>query len=75
MSVGKFLLAAAAVSMTVSPALAAPAATAKVERASTKVDKDSKLGGSGFIIAALAAAAVVAGIIIVADEDDSPDSN
>ena len=74
----KFLLAAAAVSMTASPVLAAnPAAKLSVApasaRASAKAGK-SELAGGGIVVAIIAAAAVIAGIIIVADNDDDPNS-
>lgn len=78
MRLKKFMLAAAAVSMTASPVLAAnPAAKLSVApasaRASAKADKSDLFGG-GFLVAAIAAAAVIAGIIIIADNDDDPDS-
>lgn len=80
MRIGKFLLAAAAASMTVAPAMAAnPAAGLSVSssvRAGSVTANDSKLRGrgGGFIIAILAAAAVIVGIIIIVDSDDDPDS-
>lgn len=78
MRLKKFMLAAAAVSMTASPVLAAnPAAKLSVAPASARAaasQGDSKLHGGGFIVAALAAAAVIAGIIIVADNDDKAKS-
>lgn len=78
MRLNKFLLAAAAVSMTASPVLAAnPAAKLSVAPKSARAAADegeSKLAGGGFIVAALAAAAVIAGIIIVADNNDSAGS-
>ena len=75
----KILLAAAAVTMTASPVLAAaanPAAKLSVSapasaRVGAKAGK-SKVAG-GLLIALLAAAAVVAGVVIVASDDD--DSN
>ncbi len=79
MKLAKYLAAVAAVSMTVAPALAAPANPAaslsvvKSVRATSAQGKD-KLAGGGIIVAVIAAAAVVAGIVIVADDDDS-DSN
>lgn len=75
MRVVKFLIVAAAASMTVAPALAAPAnpaaslSIAKSVRTGTVAGKKSKMGGSGFVIAAIAAAAVVAGIVVVATDD------
>ena len=77
MRFNKFMLAAAAVTMTASPVLAAnPAAKLSVAPAArASADQgESKLAGGGFIVAALAAAAVIAGIIIVADNDDSAGS-
>lgn len=78
MRLNKFMLAAAAVSMTASPVLAAnPAASLSVAPASARAsaDKgDADLAGGGFIVAIIAAAAVIAGIIILADNDDDADS-
>lgn len=78
MRLNKFLLAAAAVSMTASPVLAAsPAGKLSVApasaRASAKAGK-AELAGGGFVVAIIAAAAVIAGIIIVANNDDDPKS-
>ena len=79
MRLGKYLFAAAAVSMTVAPAMAAnPAASLSVSksvRASAPAAKKNGLAGGGILVAVLAAAAVVAGIVVVADSDDSADSN
>ncbi len=80
MRLGKYLMAAAAATMAVAPAMAAPAnpatslSVAKSARAGTTTAKKNELAGGGIIIAIIAAAAVVAGIIIVADNNDSPDS-
>ena len=79
MRIAKYLAAVAAVSMTVAPAMAAPASpavhsSAKAVRAGTPVASKEKLAGGGIIIAVLAAAAVIAGIIVIADSDDDPDS-
>lgn len=78
MRLNKFMLAAAVVSMTASPVLAAnPAASLSVAPASARASADkgeAGLGGGGFLVAAIAAAAVIAGIIIIADNDDDPDS-
>lgn len=66
------MLAAAAISMTASPVLAAsPAAKLSVAsaRASAK-EGESKLAGTGLIIA-LVVAAVVA-IVVIADDSNSP---
>ena len=75
MRLKKLMLAAAAVSMTASPVLAAnPASKLSVASARASADAgESELGG-GFLVAAIAAAAVIAGIIIMADNDDDPDS-
>ena len=81
MKIAKLMLAAAAASMTVAPAMAAPAnpaaslSVAKSVRAGSATAKDSQAVGGGVIVAVLAAAAVIAGIIIVADSDDNSDSN
>jgi hypothetical protein len=77
MRLGKYFLTAAAATMAVAPAMAAPAnlSVAKsVRTGSVSADKN-KLAGGGIIVAILAAAAVVAGIVIVADNDDDADSN
>lgn len=78
MRLNKFMLAAAVVSMTASPVLAAnPAASLSVAPASARAGADkgnSELAGGGFLVAAIAAAAVIAGIIIIADNNDDPDS-
>lgn len=81
MRVAKFLMAAAAATMVVAPAMAAPVnpaaglSVAKSVRAGSPTTKKSELAGGGFIVAIIAAAAIVAGIIIVADSDDDADSN
>jgi hypothetical protein len=74
MRLGKYLLTAAAATMAVAPAMAAPVATKSV-RAGAVADSKDKVAGSGIIVAVLAAAAVVAGIVVVADSDDDADSN
>lgn len=80
MRFGKILLAAAAVSMAATPALAAPAnpaaslSVSKSVRAGSSANGKSELAGGGVIIAVLAVAAVIAGIVVIADDDDSPDS-
>jgi len=74
-------MAAAAATMAVAPAVAAPAnpaaslSVAKSVRATSASGKKNELAGGGVIVAVLAAAAVVAGIVIVADSDDNSDSN
>ena len=78
---GKYLLTAAAATMAVAPAVAAPANSAaslsvsKSVRAGSVSAKKNNVAGGGIIVAVLAAAAVVAGIVIVADNDDDSDSN
>ena len=78
MRLKKLMLAAAVVSMTASPVLAAnPAASLSVAPASARAsaDKgDSEFLGGGILVAVFAAAAVIAGIVIIADNDDDPDS-
>ena len=80
MRLGKYLMAAAAATMAVAPAMAAPAGPAaglsvtKSVRAGSKTARNSDLAGGGAIVAIIAAALVIAGIVIVADEDDSPKS-
>jgi len=82
MALGKYLLAAAAASLAITPAVAAsanPAASlsvAKPARAGTKAGKDSQIAGLGgpIIFAVAAVAAVVVAIVLVDDDDDS-DSN
>ncbi|MEG3161064.1 hypothetical protein U1763_11175 [Sphingomonas sp. LB2R24] len=73
MRLGKYILTAAAATMAVAPAMAAPASQ-PVRSGSVSADKN-ELAGGGVIVAILAAAAVVAGIVIVADNDDNSDSN
>lgn len=78
MRLNKVLLAAAAVSMTASPVLAAnPAAKLSVAPASARASANtgkSELAGGGFVVAIIAAAAVIAGIVIIADNNDKPSS-
>ncbi|MEH3158655.1 MAG: hypothetical protein PGN08_06735 [Sphingomonas taxi] len=74
-------MAAAAATMAVAPAVAAPAnpaaslSVAKSVRTGSASAKKNELAGGGIVIALIAAAAVVAGIVVVADSDDSADSN
>ena len=81
MKLSKYLLAAAAASMSVAPAMADPAnpaaslSVAKSVRVGSASAKSNDLVGGGIFIAVLAAAAVIVGIVIVADSDDEPDSN
>ena len=69
MRLGKFIAAAAAVSMAAAPALAAPANPAaslsisSSVRASAPSAKSSKLHGSGVVVAVIALAAIVGGIV------------
>lgn len=81
MRLGKYIMAAAAATMAVAPAMAAPVnpaaslSVSKSVRTGSVSAKKDKLAGGGIIVAILAAAAVVAGIVIVADSDDDADSN
>ncbi|RDE06111.1 hypothetical protein DVW87_10025 [Sphingomonas aracearum] len=75
-------MAAAAVSMSAAPALAAPAnpaaslSVAKSVRAGTSAGKKNNVVAAGVIVAVLAAAAVAVGVVVVADDDgDDSDSN
>ena len=80
MRFGKILLAAAAVSMVATPALAAPAnpaaslSVSKSVRAGSATNGKSKMAQGGIIIAVLAAAAVIAGIVVIADDNGKSDS-
>jgi len=80
MRFGKFVMAAAAATMAVAPAVAAPAnpaaslSVSKSVRAGSASAKKNELAGGGIVIALIAAAAVVAGIVVVADSDDSSES-
>lgn len=78
MRLGNYLLAAAAATMAVSPAMAAPTAMTtpltRSVRAGTPTADGSDLRGGGVFIALIAAAAVIAGIIIVALDDNNNDS-
>jgi hypothetical protein len=80
MRFGKSLLAAAAISMAATPALAAPAnvaaslSVAQSARVGSATSQKNELAGGGIVIAVLAVAAVIAGIVIIADDNDSPDS-
>jgi len=81
MRLGKYLLTAAAATMAVAPAMAAPVNSAaslsvsKSVRTGSVSAKKNEVAGGGIIVAVLAAAAVVGGIVIVADNDDDSDSN
>ena len=80
MRFASYLMAAAATTMAVAPAVAAPAnpasslSVAKSVRVGTPTTAKNKAMGGGVIIAVLAAAAVIAGIVVVAQEDDKTDS-
>lgn len=79
MRLGKYLMAAAAATMAVAPAVAAPTsatslASAKSARAGSLSANKSELAGGGGIVAVIAAVLVIIGIVIVADEKDSPRS-
>lgn len=81
MRLTKYLMAAAAVSMTVAPAMAAPVnpaaslSVSKSIRAGTTTASENDALGGGILIAVLAAAAVIGGIVIIADGDDDNDSD
>ena len=82
MRLGKYLMAAAAATMAVAPAVAAPAnpaaslSVAKSVRAGSVSGKKNELAGGGILIAVLAVAAVAAGIVVVADDNSGrADSN
>lgn len=81
MRLGKYLLAAAAASMAVVPAMAAPAnpaaslSVAKSARAGSTSAKKNDLAGGGLIVAVLAAVAVGVGIYVAVDNGNgNPDS-
>ena len=82
MRLGKYLMAAAAATMAVAPAVAAPAnpaaslSVAKSVRTGSVSGKTNELAGGGILIAVLAVAAVAAGIVVVADDNSGKaDSN
>ena len=80
MKLTTYLAAAAALSMTTAPAIAAanPAASlavAKAARASAPGAKKSKLQGSGIFLAIGALAIIAGGIYIAVDDNDDSDSN
>ena len=81
MRLGKYLMAAAAATMAVAPAVAAPANPAaslsvvKSARAGSKASGRSDLAGGGFIVAIIAGALVIAGIIVVAGENNNSRSS
>lgn len=79
MTFAKLMLAAAATSMSVAPAMAAPAnpaaslSIAKTARAGSVTAKDNNAVGSGVLIGVAVAVAVIAGIVIIQTSDDDPD--
>ncbi len=79
MRLAKMMMAAAACSLAVAPAIASTSASklslssADAVRASTAAGKSNQAAG-GFLIPLIAVAAVIAGIIVLVDEDDTPDS-
>lgn len=80
MRLGKYLMAAAAATMAVAPAMAAPAnpaaglSVSKSVRAGSATAKNNELAGGGVFVAIIAAVAVIVGIVVVANENDKPDS-
>ena len=81
MKLTTYLAAAAALSMTTAPAIAAaanPAASlsvAKSARASAPAAKKSNLQGSGIFLAIGALAIIAGGIYLAVDDNDDSDSN
>lgn len=79
MTVAKILMTAAAATLAIAPAMAAPTnpaaslSVAKSVRASAPAKKGSELAGGGVFVAIAAAVAVIVGIVIVANDDS--DSN
>ena len=85
MKIAKYMLAAAAACMSLSPAVAAsanPAASLSVAqstRAGSAIDGDSRAVGGSLFIGVLAFAAAVVAIVLVVDDEDgdnggAPDS-
>ena len=80
MRLGNYLMAAAAATMAVAPAMAAPVnpasslSVAHSARAGSKATNGNDLAGGGFFVAIIAAALVIAGIVVVASEDNKPKS-
>lgn len=77
MSLGKYLLTAAAgLSLISTPVLAESVSSKSVSRtAASATDRQELEGENGILIAVLAAAAIIAGIIIIADDDDDDDDD
>ncbi len=78
MNIGKYLMAAAAASLVVSPAIAqsaSPVAVSDSIRASAVMGDSEELKGGSVLVALLAAAAIIGGILLLAsNEDDTPTS-
>ena len=78
MNLGKYLMAAAAASLVVTPAIAQtanPVAVSDSIRTSADMGDSEDLRGGGVIVGLLAAAAIIAGILLLAsNEDDTPTS-
>ena len=80
MRLGKYMMAAAAATMAVAPAMAAPGnpasslSVAHSARAGSKATNQSDLAGGGFIVAIIAGVLVIVGIVVVAQEDSKPKS-
>ena len=80
MRLGKYLMAAAAATMAIAPAVASPVnpasslSVAPSARAGSSTAHQSDLAGGGLIIALIAAGVVIAGIVVVADNNDTPRS-
>jgi hypothetical protein len=67
MKIRTIAMAAAALSLAASPAIA----EAAFDRASAPIEGESEVQGSGILLAVLAAAAVIGGIVVIADDDNS----
>lgn len=78
MGLSKYLMAAAAASLVVTPAIAqtaSPVAVSDSIRTSANVGDSEDIRGSSVIVALLALAAIVASILLLAsNEDDTPTS-
>lgn len=67
MKIRTIAMAAAALSLAASPAIA----EAAFDRASAPIEGESEVQGSGILLAVLAAAAVIGGIVVIADDSNS----
>lgn len=67
MKIRTIAMAAAALSLAASPAIA----EAAFDRASAPIEGESEVQGSGILLAVLAAAAVVGGLVVIADDNNS----